>query len=1125
MSLQLHRAERSDRLVAGLADLLTDPLPDPFASELVAVPTRGVERWLAQQVSNRLGVCAGVEFPSVRRLVADALGSVTGIEPDEDPWQPALAVWPILTILDAAHDEAWAELLWSHLRGGSSEETRGGRRWLTARRAATLFARYASERPELLACWRQGEDVDSAGRPLAADRAWQAELWRRLRSELEIPSPAERLPGALARIAADPAAVDLPDRLSVFGLTGLDRTQHQVLLALSARRDVHLWLTHPSPALWDALAARPPAPLGRRADDTSLSAVRHRLLGYLGRDSRELQLVLAAAQPVDQPLPGPADPEHDDSDPPDSPPFDSPQAKPVTLLRQLQRDISANSAPRLSADRPLLTTADRSVQVHAAHGPDRQVEVLRELLVGLLDDDPTLEPRDIVVLCPDIERFAPLVSAAFGLADEDGDTVHPGHRIRVRLADRALRRVNPLLEVLSTVLALAGGRVAASTVLDLSTQPAVARRFSFTSEDLDRLTQLVSASGVRWGLDAAHRKPYGLGHLGQNTWAAGLDRLLLGIAMDGEDNHFIGTALPLDEVDSSDVELIGRLAELMHRLGTALDAFDADHPLHEWLELTRQTIDALTDTTARDSWQTGHAYRILSSLGSAELAADTVLSRAEFQALLADRLGGRAGRANFRTGTLTVCTMYPMRSVPHRVVCLLGMDDLGFPRRSRDDGDDLLNGDPWVGDRDRRSEDRQLLLDAIMSATEHLIVLYTGADPRTGVSRPPAVPIGELLDAVDLTVRTEDGSVPQDLVVHRHPLQPFDAANFATSAQSGDSADRPFSFDLAALRGARAAAAERSSGPAVYPTEPLPDREPTARVELADLVRFLSHPVKALLRERGGLPTWEESDPVTDQLPVELDGLASWQIGNRLLTQLLRGADPDQLRGAEWRRGTLPPRALGDRVLDRLMRLALEIADRARPWSSGESTSHDIAIELGERLLTGTVAPVHGPTLLSVGFSWLSARQRLAAFSQLLALTAAHPGTPWQAVTIGRGGTSVLGPVDPGWAALVLDDQLDLYETGLREPLPFAPRASAEYARLRSRDFQVSPADSPAAKQWDQDRDSAYERFFGPGVTLAQLLDIASVTREERGTLAEPSRFGTLARRVFHPMLSAEELR
>ena len=1109
MSLQLHRAERSDRLVAGLADLLADPLPDPFASEVVAVPTRGVERWLAQQLSNRLGVCAGVEFPSVRRLVADALAPVAGIDPDDDPWHPDRTVWSILAIIDAAQDEAWAQLLWSHLRGRSAEETRGGRRWLTARRATTLFARYGSERPELLERWGRGENVDSAGIPLAVDRAWQAELWRRLRSELDTPSPGERLPDALERIAAGDVVIDLPERLSVFGLTGLDRTQHQVLSTLAAQHDVHLWLTHPSPALWDALAVRPPSPPGRRADDTSLEAVNHRLLGYLGRDSRELQLVLAPEQPLDQVVPRvPADPA---------------QLRP-TLLSQLQHDIAANAAPRPTVERPLLAPEDRSLQVHAAHGPDRQVEVLRELLVGLLEEDPTLEPRDMVVLCPDIERFAPLISAVFGLADEDGDTVHPGHRIRVRLADRALRRVNPLLAVLSEVLGLAGGRLEASAVLDLCAQPPVARRFGFTTEDLDRLAQLVSASGVRWGLDAAHRQPYGLEQLGQNTWAAGLDRMLLGVAMDGDGDHFIGTALPLDEVDSSDVDLVGRLAELLDRLGDAFDAFDADHPTPRWLELARQTIDVLTETTPSDSWQTGHAYRVLSSLAGDELTTHAVLNRAEFQALLTDRLAGRAGRANFRTGTLTVCTMYPMRSVPHRVVCLLGMDDLSFPRRTRDDGDDVLAADPWVGDRDRRSEDRQLLLDAIMSATEHLIVLYSGADPRTGASRPPAVPIGELLDAVDLTVRTVGGVAPSEAVVRRHPLQPFDAANFVTEPASAG-VGRPFSFDQAALRGARAAAGARTGGPEVYPAAPLPEKARDAQVELADLVRFLGHPVKALLRERGGLPTWEETDPVTDNLPVELDGLESWEIGNRLLTELLHGADPDQLSGAEWRRGTLPPRALGGQVLNRLMMQAVEIADRARPWSGVEPTSLDVALELGDRLLVGTVGPLHEQTLLSVGYSWLGAKQRLSAFTRLLALTAAHPDTPWQAVTIGRRGTSVLGPVDPGWAALVLDDQLDLYETGLREPLPFAPRSSAEYARLRWRDQQVSPTDSPAAKEWDRDRDSAYERFFGTGVTLADLLAIPSRAAEERGTLAEPSRFGTLARRIFHPLLTAEELR
>ena len=1101
MSLHLHRAERSDRLVAGLADLLATPLPDPFATEVVAVPTRGVERWLAQQLSDRLGVCAGVDFPSVRRLVAETLGPVTDVDPDTDPWHPSRAVWPILAILDAARDDAWAELLWSHLRGRSAEQSRGGRRWLTARRAADLFARYGSERPELLDRWRAGEDVDTDGAPLGADRAWQAELWRRLRAELAVPSPAERLPPALDRLTAGDPDLDLPERLSVFGLTGLDRTQHRVLTALGAERDVHLWLTHPSPVLWDALAARPSRPAGRRRDDTSLEVVENRLLGYLGRDSRELQLVLAGA--------GPADQHHQVAAPPPA----------HTLLARLQQDLAANAGPRPSAERPVLDATDRSLQVHAAHGQDRQVEVLRELLVGLLADDATLEPRDVVVLCPDIERFAPLVSAAFGLADDGTETEHPGHRIRVRLADRALRRLNPLLGVLGSVLDLAGSRLEASAVLDLCAQPPVARRFSFSADDLDRLAQLVAASGVRWGLDPASRKPYGLEHLGQNTWAAGLDRLLLGVTMDEEGNHFIGTALPLDEVDSSDVELIGRLAELVDRLGTAVTAFDADHPMPRWVELAKETIEALTATSTADSWQTGQAFRVLSALAEGEAAEQAVLTRAELQALLADGLGGRAGRANFRTGTLTVCTMYPMRSVPHRVVCLLGMDDLAFPRRTRADGDDVLAADPWVGDRDRRSEDRQLLLDAVMSATEYLVVLYSGADPRTGASRPPAVPIGELLDTVDQTVRTTDGRLPREQVLHRHPLQPFDRQNF-----SADDGRPPFSFDGAALRGARAVARERTDGLAVYPHDPLPGQD-THQVAIADLIRFFQHPVKALLRDRGGLPTWEDRDPITDELPVSLDGLESWAVGDRMLTQLLQGADPDRLVGAEWRRGSLPPRALGGRALEVIQRQASDVAERARPWLVGEPDSRDLALDVGERLLTGTVGPLYGTTLVSVSYSSLGAKQRLSAFTRLLALTAAHPGLDWRAVSIGRRGTSLLGPVDPGWAALVLDDQLDLYATGLREPLPFAPRTSLEYARLRFRDLQVTPGESSAEKDWTWDRDAAYERFFGAGVTLSDLAAIRSRPEEERGTLAEPSRFGTLARRVFQPLLTVEELR
>ncbi len=172
--------------------------------------------------------------------------------------------------------------------------------------------------------------------------------------------------------------------------------------------------------------------------------------------------------------------------------------------------------------------------MHATYGPDRQVEVLREVIVGLLDDDQTLEPRDIVVMCPDIERFAPLITAAFGLDAADDQAEHPGHRLRVRLADRSLRQLNPLLSVLSQVLDLAESRMTVSSVLDLAGYPPVARKFGFTEDDASRLASARDAGGRAVGSGRAHRRPYGLEGFGQNTWAAGLDRMLLGVAMDAD---------------------------------------------------------------------------------------------------------------------------------------------------------------------------------------------------------------------------------------------------------------------------------------------------------------------------------------------------------------------------------------------------------------------------------------------------------------------------------------------------------------------------------------------------------------------------------------------------------------
>jgi exodeoxyribonuclease V gamma subunit len=1131
MTLYLHRAERADRLVIALGDLLNNPLPDTFATEIISVPTRGVERWLSQGLAQRLGaapgrsdgVCVGVAFPSPRRLVARALAGSAAAD-DIDPWRPHHAVWPLLRVIDRCRGEAWAAMLWHHLRGNGAfthpAAIRGGRRWSTARHLADLFARYAATRPAMIESWVQGRDVDAMGSPLPEDRAWQAELWRRLREEIAAPSPAERLQTDMARLRLEPESSDLPQRVSIFGATRLDTEQLLVLSALADHRDVHLWLTHPSPALWtrmrEAISDRGPSTSSgrigssviRRSGDTTEAFLDHRLLAYLGRDVAELQLALIATSPNATDLHyGPVE-----------------STWPATLLGWLQAAVAENRAPLPQHELPVLEPADRSVQFHACHGPDRQVEVLREVLVGLLADDPTLEPRDIVVMCPDIEKFAPLIAASFGLDTPETPAEHPGHRLRVRLADRSLRQVNPLLGLVSRLVALADSRVEASALLDLCAAPPVARKFSFSTDDLERLHDLVLRAGVRWGFDAEHRRRFEMGEFRQNTWAAGLERLLLGVTMDETDQHFIGTTLPLDDIDAGDVDLVGRLAELVYRVKMLIEACNAPRPITGWVELFKQAIEMLSSVPPGDIWQLSHAYRELGDLGlGTEEADDVVLNLAEISELLGDAFRGRASRANFRTGTLTVCTMLPMRSVPHRVVCLLGVDDGVFPRRPEPDGDNIIGDDEWIGDHDVRSEDRQLLLDAIMSARERLVVIFAGADPRSGSNIPPAVAIGELLDALDGTARTEDGEPIRTKITMRHPLQPFDASNFAP--EEGLAAPHPFSFDRASLRAVRAASREQRPAARIFGGETLPTRDDDELVSLADLVRFFNHPIRALMYERAALWLTRPDEKPNEQIPVRLTGLDSWSIGERLLRLRLAGHDPTSLIDAEWRRGYLPPRALGQMAIQEITNQVEQLVETARPFLTEQPVPYEVLAELGDRRLTGTVGGVVGDSVVHVSFSKLAPRHRLQAWLELLALTVHDPTRAWQVVSIGRGGCSHLGAIHSTWASTVLADLIDLRATGLREPIPYAAKTSAEYAALRFRDRQPDLYRKQLDKLWLEDRDDAYERFFGAKASLDDLLAQPSIASEVRGNLVEPSRFGILARRVFQPLLSVEDLR
>ena len=1242
--LHIHRAHRADILAEGLRQLLGEPLVGPLEPDVVAVPTRGMERWLAQQLSMALGarpgradgVCANVTFPFPGTLVAAALAPTGGPPLEQDPWAPARAVWPLLDVVEAARNEPFLAPLARHIGWGEPPGPEGGlrdgrsggaaegappgspaaalaqsgpsaaslarrdRRFPAVRHLADLFDRYAIHRPAMVRAWAVGADHDGAGCALPEDLAWQPPLWRALRARIGVPSLAERLPAACAALRSgggvDP---DLPSRVSLFGLTRLPISYLEVLAALAETRDVHLWLLHPTPGtgIDRAALAALDGVLPRRRAATPGEPL-HPLFQSWGREAREMQLVLAATLPGEARGAGGSEgsggaapagsvrpaARADEREPSGDDLADS-------LLHQIQADIRANRlppgppSPGQPDRRRSLRNADHSIQVHSCHSGSRQVEVLHDALLHLLADDPTLEPRDILVLCPDVEAFAPLFEAVFspvaphGLAGGapgvsetggEGEGILRSQReedlpvLPVQLADRSLRRTNPVVAVVAEVLELAGGRLRTSELLSLAGRPPVRERFGLDTDDLAQLETWARATGVRWGLDESDRDRAGLAGVTTGTWERGLARLVLGVALSEEELPVLGGVLPLGELESADVQVVGRVVELLDCLKVLLAGLRGPQPVTEWVLALRMVADKLVTLPDREAWQRLELDGLLDEVVAEAIAAGGAggarLSLAEVQDLLSDRLGAQPGRANFRTGRITVCTMVPMRSIPHRVVCLVGLDHDAFPRGGAPDGDDVLARLPVVGERDPRAEDRQLLLDALLAAQDALVVTFTGRDERQNTPLPPAVPVLELLEVIDQTARVADegteAHAAAGAVLVEHPLHAFDTRNFEPGRYLPGV---PWGFgaadlDAALARQRRPRGRVRPERELVFLREPLPPA-PLEQVELAGLIRFLRNPVEGFLRERLGTTTASEVDRPSDRLEASADALEGWAAGERILSDRLAGHTARRAAAAERARGLLPPGQLGDALVEARNRFADQLLERVAPLvAGGRRDPIDVRVTLpGGRILVGTVPGPVGSTLLSAGYQRLSPRGRLTAWVQLLAATLATGGEALDAIAYGRppaapgrGGRRDeqpaawgLSPVgrEPEERCSVASEELAtlvaLLDQGLREPLPLFARTSAAWAA----EVLGSPSPEPdagtlrdaareaARKAWQGDgarnpgegAEPANRLVFGEGRPFADLLAIPA-TRLESGPgweAKEPSRLGRLAVRLW----------
>ena len=373
---------------------------------------------------------------------------------------------------------------------------------------------------------------------------------------------------------------------------------------------------------------------------------------------------------------------------------------------------------------------------------------------------------------------------------------------------------------------------------------------------------------------------------------------------------------------------------------------------------------------------------------------------------------------------------------------------------------------PVTGERDVRSEDRQLLLDAIGAATETLVVTYTGADPHSGQDRPPAVPLGELLDALDRTTEA--------------PVRDADRG------QAPAAALRP------AQRRARAARHARRRSPSTRrcsPPRSAADRAAAGAAAVPRRVRWPSRSAGPATTTRAGRPGHASSatrsrgssapstspcpwdvDGVSDAMPVEIDQLETWGVGDRMLDDMLRGIHPDTRA-----RDRVAPRRTAARPA-RLAQGHRGPRDRDEPRRRRAHPPPGRAAGLRRRRRAAAAAagspapsrPVYGDRLVAVGYSRLDGKHLLESWVRLLALAAGHPDHNWTALTIGRAprGTQaaqrLLGPAGEEPLTL-LADLVDLYDEGRRAPLQLPLKTSFAWASAAHMGQDPKPE---ALKKW-----------------------------------------------------------
>lgn len=1019
-TIQLFLSNRLENLAEALIAQTSIVSNDPFQPETILIQNRGIARWLNLRRAAATGIQMNSSFLYPRRLMEILMEGLNLVpSPSGLPNLDSNSLfWLVYDQLPVWTKKPEAKALRDYL-----ESRAGASAYLRRYQLALQIARHLDDlqlyRPDLLISWENAK----------IPKGWREELWSSIIAKIDRSSFPSLFKSYFKKVKyLESKPEKWPDNLHVFGLSAMPPVILNMIVEASRLIPVNFYLNQPTPLYWgDQIPHRKSKkysahPLHRLSNNT--------LLESLGKQGREFLNTLIDAGVFSS----------DETER-----FQKPARE--NLLTHLQADLFEITPAKINKRAVSDLTG---LDIRICHTLKREVEVLHDLLLRSFEEDPDLRPDEVLVMAPDVEPYATAIHSIFNRPLGQYDK-----NIPYSIADAGTGFSSRIAHALLSFLKLLQGRFTSTQVLEFLSLPVISERFEF-GEALETIRGWIEHTDIRWGIDANHRETTTGVPFEEYSWQQGVDRLLTGYLIHSHEPSTWESYLPFKNMEGSSVSLLNHFLEFWRFLEAHQSMIFQEKDFREWISILKDILAFLFGPLESYLEETQYLMNLISAFEE-EMGPAPGKSKATLKVislLLSDRLAHDYRAESFYSGTVTFCSLRPMRNVPAKFIAIIGMSEDAFPRQDYQSEFYRFPDGERPGDPSRRGDDRYAFLEALLSCRRQFYISYPGIDSQTFTEQPPSIVVDELLDALDDYYEFPDKKSSRQSLVKKERLQPFSPEYFQHRG--------PTSYSKENLEAAKSLVGEKVTYGGLNIFTGNNECGMADAISLDQFIRFFANTSKVWLNQNLEIDFPYTEKPLEEIEPLDADGLSEYKWGNFLLENP-EAFQPDHQfllnKG-------FPVGELRDSTLQRLKPGVTRLLATRNEFSTAPDSTIPLNFETGNMHIHGQLAGLRDNNLIKMRFGKVRPLDKIIAWIEHLAASIQLSDRTIHTRIIGKEECLSFNPVsNPQTHLNVLGE---LYLQGQTSPLPFFVQTSFAYAEAELR---------PSARQRKSADESAFATF------------------------------------------------